>query len=213
MNEPTGILLEARNITIWRGDNLLMDDISVQVRPGSIVQIQGANGCGKTTLLRALIGLAEFDEGEVFYRGIPFLKARDSLYADLVYLGHKAGVSPSLTPLENIKALCPEIDDDCRDAVHRVFAELAIADRIDVPSAALSAGQQRRITLARLRLQKATLWVLDEPLRSLHANGYNWVREEIKRHVGSGGSVIFTTHQSLSFEPLIVNSIALGGDA
>ena len=210
MNESTELLLEARNMTIWRGDNLLVDEVSVQVRPGSIIQIQGTNGCGKTTLLRALIGLAEYDEGEVFYRGQSFLTVRDTLYSDLLYLGHKAGISPGLTPLENLQALCPELGDDCRDAVHAVLAELAIADRIDLPSAALSAGQKRRITLARLRLQSVMLWVLDEPLTSLDVNGYDWVRGEIKRHISHGGALIFTTHQNLSFEPFSVESIVLG---
>lgn len=207
------LLLEARDITIWRGDNLLMEEVNVQVRAGSIIQIQGTNGSGKTTLLRALIGLAEFDEGEVFWNGQPFHKSRDALYAQLLYLGHKPGISPGLTPLENIRALCPELGADARKQVEEILAELAIADRIDLPSAALSAGQKRRIALARLRLQAARLWVLDEPLTSLDTNGYAWVRKEIQRHVGEGGAVIFTTHQSLSFEPLLVDSILLGGDS
>lgn len=212
MSNEALMLLEARDITIWRGDNLLMDEINVSVRAGSIIQIQGTNGSGKTTLLRALIGLAEFDEGEIFWRGKPFLKARDELYADLLYLGHKPGISPGLTPLENIQALCPELGADCRDAVLAVLDELSIADRIDLPSAALSAGQKRRIALARLRLQSGRLWVLDEPLTSLDTNGYDWVREEIRQHVGRGGAVVFTTHQALSFEPLHVDSIVLGGE-
>ncbi len=212
MSSDLPMLLEARDITIWRGDNLLMDEINVSVRAGSIIQIQGTNGSGKTTLLRALIGLAEFDEGEIFWCGQPFLKVRDALYADLLYLGHKPGISPGLTPLENIKALCPELGADCRDEVVAVLAELSIADRIDLPSAALSAGQKRRIALARLRLQSARLWVLDEPLTSLDSNGYNWVRDEIRDHVARCGAVVFTTHQALSFGPLPVDSIVLGGE-
>ncbi|MFK7860309.1 MAG: cytochrome c biogenesis heme-transporting ATPase CcmA [Granulosicoccus sp.] len=213
MSKDTDLLLEARAMTIWRGDNLLMDEIDVEVRAGSILQIQGTNGSGKTTLLRAMIGLAEFDEGEVLWCGQPFLKVRDALYAELLYLSHKPGISPGLTPLENIKALCPELGADCRGVVESVLAELSIADRIDLPSAALSAGQKRRITLARLRLQAARLWVLDEPLTSLDKNGYDWVRQEIQRHVGLGGAVVFTTHQALSFDPLPVHSIVLGGDS
>lgn len=217
LNKTTGIaepelLLEARDITIWRGDNLLMDEVNVQVRSGSIIQIQGTNGSGKTTLLRALIGLAEFDEGEVFWMGQPFHKSRDALYSELLYLGHKPGISPGLTPLENIQALCPELGTDAREQVEDILAELAIADRIDLPSAALSAGQKRRIALARLRLQEARLWVLDEPLTSLDTNGYAWVREQIQRHVEAGGAVVFTTHQAISFEPLTAESIVLGGD-
>ena len=206
----TDVLLEAKGLTIWRGDNLLMEDIDVQLCAGSITQIQGTNGSGKTTLLRALIGLAEFDEGEIFWCGKPFFKARDDLYAELLYLGHKPGISAGLTPLENIRALCPELGQDSRALTGQVLDELAIADRIDLPCAALSAGQKRRVALARLRLQSARLWVLDEPLTSLDTNGYQWVREEIKRHVGTGGVVVFTTHQALSFEPFAVQSIILG---
>ena len=206
----TEVLLEARGLTIWRGDNLLMEDIDVQLCAGSITQIQGTNGSGKTTLLRALIGLAEFDEGEIFWRGKPFLKVRDELYSQLLYLGHKPGISAGLTPLENIRALCPELAQDSRALTQGVLEELAIADRMDLPSAALSAGQKRRVALARLRLQSARLWVLDEPLTSLDTNGYEWVRAEIKRHVSAGGAVIFTTHQALSFEPFAVQSIMLG---
>lgn len=213
MTESSELLLEARNITIWRGDNLLMEEIQIHVHSGSITQIQGTNGSGKTTLLRALIGLAEFDEGEILWRDQPFLKVRDSLYAELLYLGHKSGISAGLTPLENLKALCPELGANCRSEVESVLEELAIADRIDLPSAALSAGQKRRIALARLRLQVARLWVLDEPLTSLDTDGYEWVRREIQQHVSRGGAVIFTTHQALSFGDLPVHSIVLGGES
>ncbi len=210
MTESEELLLEAKGITIWRGDNLLMDELDVQLHAGDVLQIQGTNGCGKTTLLRALIGLAEFDEGEVFWCGIPFARARDALYAQLLYLGHKPGISPGLTPLENLKTLCPELPDDCRAQVVQVLDELGISDRIDLPSAALSAGQKRRINLARLRLQQARLWVLDEPLTSLDADGSAWVREQITSHVALGGAVVFTTHQPLSFDHVSVSTIVLG---
>lgn len=213
MNDKLGeLLLEARGMTIWRGDNLLMDELDLQVHAGSITQIQGTNGSGKTTLLRALIGLAEFDEGDVFWQGRNVIKAREQLYANLLYLGHKPGISAGLSPLENIMAMCPELDASCRDEVLAVLAELAIDDRIDLPSAALSAGQKRRVTLARLRLQAARLWVLDEPLTSLDTNGYDWVKREIVRHVDRGGAVIFTTHQALPFDQIPVQSLVLGED-
>jgi heme exporter protein A len=208
-------LLTATGMSIWRGDNLLVNAVDVCVQPGSIVQIQGTNGSGKTTLLRALIGLAEFDEGEIFWRGHPVQQVRDELYASLIYLGHKAGITAGLTPFENLLALCPELSagaqgvNTARERIVGVLAELGIADRIDLPSAALSAGQQRRVSLARLRLQAAALWVLDEPLTSLDANGYAWVKAEIKRHIDEGGAVMFTTHQSLSFDPVPVQTIVL----
>ncbi len=212
------VLLSATGMSIWRGEHLLVDEVDVCVRAGSIVQIQGSNGSGKTTLLRALIGLAEFDEGEIFWRGEPVRRAQDELHASLIYLGHKAGITAGLTPLENLLSLCPELssgeggESSARLLIQQVLNELGIGERIDLPSAALSAGQQRRVSLARLRLQSATLWVLDEPLTSLDANGYGWVQAEIQRHVGEGGAVMFTTHQSLSFDPLPVQTIQLAGD-
>ncbi len=112
-------------------------------------------------------------------------------------------------------ALCPELgsqdefDQAARQAILQVLGELGIADRIDLPCVALSAGQQRRVSLARLRLQQAALWVLDEPLTSLDANGYEWVRNEIKRHVAQGGAVMFTTHQTLSFDSVAVQTVKL----
>ncbi|NND90899.1 MAG: cytochrome c biogenesis heme-transporting ATPase CcmA [Granulosicoccus sp.] len=205
MTGRESVLLSAVGMTIWRGDNLLVDAVDVQVQRGGVVQIQGSNGSGKTTLLRSLIGLAEFDEGEISWCGRPFRQVRDELYAALVYLGHKAGISGGLTPFENLRALCPELNSksvhvpEVRRRVAVVLDELGIGDRIDLPSAALSAGQQRRISLARLRLQEALLWVLDEPLTSLDADGYAWVRDEIRRHVARGGGVLFTTHQPLDF--------------
>ena len=213
MSIESSLLLEARGMCIWRGDNLLMDELDVQVHEGSVTQIHGTNGSGKTTLLRALIGLAEFDEGDIFWKGQSFYKVRDELYSELLYLGHKPGISSALTPLENIKALCPELTGDCRDIVEPVLTELAIGDRIDLPSAALSAGQKRRVTLARLRLQQARLWVLDEPLTSLDTNGYDWVKQEISAQVKRGGAVIFTTHQPLSFDDVEVQTILLGQDS
>lgn len=215
MSEESPLLLEARNLTIWRGENLLVEDISVAVSQASIVQIHGANGSGKTTLLRAMIGLAEYDEGEIYWRGEPVRRVRDELLGNLLYLGHKPGISAGLTPIENLLALCPELgstaelDVDVRQAVLQVLGELGIADRIDLLCVALSAGQQRRVALARLRLQQANLWVLDEPLTSLDANGYEWVRNEIKRHVAQGGAVMFTTHQALSFDPVPVQTVLL----
>ena len=206
MTTNTPYLLEGRGIQIWRGEHLIVDDVDVCVSVGSIVQIQGSNGSGKTTLLRALIGLAEIDDGEVFWQGISVSKARDELYASLLYLGHKPGITAGLTPYENLIALCPELthsetsDVQVKEQVLEVLSHLGIGDRIDLPSVALSAGQQRRVSLARLQLQQAMLWVLDEPLTSLDAEGQRWVKQQIEQHVTQGGAVVFTTHQPIEFD-------------
>ncbi|MBX2879075.1 MAG: cytochrome c biogenesis heme-transporting ATPase CcmA [Granulosicoccus sp.] len=211
MNDSdSGALLGVCDLTVWRGDKLLLDAVSFNVNSGELVQIHGTNGTGKTTLLRAIVGMAEFDEGEVYWKGQLIHRAREDMYSDLLYLGHKSGISAALSPVENLLALCPELSRDCRSQIKAALAELAIADRIDLPCAALSAGQQRRVSLARLRLQQARLWVLDEPLTSLDADGYHWVRQEILRHVEHGGAVLFTTHQAIQFGDKPVKSVMLG---
>ena len=114
-------------------------------------------------------------------------------------------------------ALCPELSngeetaESVKQNIHQVLTDLGIADRIDLPSVALSAGQRRRIALARLKLQVAKLWVLDEPLTSLDADGQQWVKSEIERHVQQGGAVVFTTHQPIAFDnlPIVTVSLAL----
>lgn len=215
----TDDLIESRNLTIWRGENLLLDNVNLVVRRGSVVQVHGSNGSGKTTLLRALIGLAEFDDGDILWCGSSIRERRSEFHSELVYLGHKAGISGGLTPYENLLAICPELTKGpesktaIRARIVDVLSELGIADRIDLPSAALSAGQQRRVSLARLRLQQAILWVLDEPLTSLDSNGYVWVKNEIQRHALAGGSVLLTTHQAMTFEKVPVQTVTLAAEA
>lgn len=214
MSHPS-FLLDARGIQIWRGENLIVEDATVQIPFSGIVQIQGANGSGKTTLLRALIGLAEIDEGEILWLGQNVNRVRDEMYSSLLYLGHKPGITAGLTPYENLITLCPEMlsgtetADNARQRILGVLAELGIADRIDLPSAALSAGQQRRVSLARLKLQQARLWVLDEPLTSLDVDGQRWVRQVIEQHVRAGGAVVFTTHQPIEFHAVSVGTVSL----
>jgi len=214
MSKPE-FLLEARDIQIWRAENLIVDEVSVQVPLSGIVQIQGSNGSGKTTLLRAIVGLAEIDEGEILWLGKAINRVRDEMYSSLLYLGHKSGISAGLTPYENLVSLCPELlsatksKEDVREQIVSVLEELGISDRVDLPSVALSAGQQRRVALARLKLQRARLWVLDEPLTSLDTHGQQWVRQVIERHVSTGGAVVFTTHQPIEFEGAQISTVTL----
>lgn len=192
-------MLEANDITVWRGELLLLDTLSLRINAGGVLQVQGDNGSGKTTLLRALVGACDLDEGEIYWNGQPISRVRDEFQANLLYLGHKSGISASLSPLENLLALCPELDQNDTRIVEALDA-LGIGERMHLPSEALSAGQQRRVALARLALQTRLLWVLDEPLTSLDAKGHAWVKQNIERQVGIGGAVVFTTHQAMTLE-------------
>ena len=205
-------MLEAKEITVWRGELLLLETLSFDIKAGTALQVQGDNGSGKTTLLRALVGACDLDEGAIYWNGQSILRVRDDYHANLLYLGHKSGISASLSPLENLLALCPELEsDDVR--ITEALDALGIADRMHLPSEALSAGQQRRVALARLALQKRLLWVLDEPLTSLDAKGHAWVKRNIERQVSEGGAVVFTTHQALSLEVPRHDSLSLSEPA
>jgi len=192
-------MLEARKITVWRGELLLLDDLNLTVNEGSVVQVRGDNGSGKTTLLRALVGACDLDEGEILWKGQALSRVRDDFQANLLYLGHKSGISASLSPRENLMALCPELAKD-DDRIEQALDELGIADRMHLPSEALSAGQQRRVALARLTLQERVLWILDEPLTSLDSHGQQWLTRQIEKHADQGRAVVFTSHQAMSLK-------------
>ena len=208
-NGAAASLLEGRGLTVWRGENLLFDELDVAIGEGEVLQLAGPNGSGKSTLLRALVGLAELDEGDVLWRGRPTRQVRESFHAALLYVGHKPGISGALDPRENLRALVgPEAGDAAR--LEAALVELGLGERLDVPCRALSAGQQRRVALARLRLQSRRLWLLDEPLTALDAAGLDWVRARIVERACTGGTVVYTTHQPLALEGVTARVLTLG---
>ncbi len=164
-------LLEIRSVSCERGECLLFEQLSFSLNPGEVVQIEGKNGCGKTTLLRIISGLSSAYWGEVFWQGTLINKVRPAFYSELHYLGHLPAVKAALTPRENLRwTAALELAD------HDAEIELAL-DKVglygyeDVPSFTLSAGQQRRVALARLYLTKAQLWILDEPFTAIDKQG------------------------------------------
>ena len=190
------MLLEASEVSVSRGELVLFKEKSFNIKTGSLLQLQGDNGSGKTTLLRALCTLIPLDEGQLRWRGEALPAARDTYFSEMVFAGHADGLKAGLTPLENL--LCdlsekPVSADDCISALART----GLAGKEDLPCRVLSAGQRRRVVLARLLLSDAVLWVLDEPLTALDASGRELVATLIEGQVQSGGSVIFSTHQPL----------------
>jgi len=159
-------MLEAKNLTVWRGDALLLDAFELLLQEGDVVQLQGDNGSGKTTLLRILAGLSEADEGEVLWNSKPLRSIRSEFDRSLLYLGHKPGISQGLSPVENLKLVC-RLDGSDTERISSILDELGLGGRLDIMASALSAGQKRRVGLARLKLQSHRLWILDEPLTAL----------------------------------------------
>lgn len=203
-------LLGATKLTSWRGETCVLDEVSLVVNESEVVQVLGPNGSGKTTLLRTLAGLALPDEGEVLWRGKSIERARIEFQTELLYLGHKAGISGALTARENLATfLSLRHATPNLDALDEALAALGLAERLDLPCRWLSAGQQRRVALARLLLEPAALWILDEPLNALDVNGVEWVVERIQNHVAKNGAVVLTTHQPMPFHSVEPRTLSL----
>ncbi|NCH12751.1 cytochrome c biogenesis heme-transporting ATPase CcmA [Cronobacter sakazakii] len=188
-------MLEARNLACLRDERLLFRALSFRVSPGEIVHLTGANGAGKTSLLRLLVGLARPEEGEVYWRGEPLAHQRSAFHQELLWLGHLPGIKSALTADENLAFYHPQTR---REARWQALAAIGLGGYEDLPVEQLSAGQQRRVALARLWLSEASLWVLDEPLTALDAAGVATLTRRLEAHAARGGTVIVTTHQPLA---------------
>ena len=189
-----GVSLEARDLECVRDDRVLFSRLSFQIRPGEVLQVEGHNGSGKTSLLRILCGLLLPSQGEVLWCGRPVGRVRSEFLAELSYLGHHNGIKAELTPLENLHFAAtltlgrPETDP------YAVLARFALRGFEDVPCRTLSAGQNRRVGLARLLMTRGLSWVLDEPFSSLDRKGIGELENIFEEHVGNGGMIVLTTH-------------------
>lgn len=191
-------LLAVADLECIRGDNLLFTDLNFQLRPGQLLQIEGANGSGKTSLLRILAGLSLASEGAVLWDGVDILKQRPVYFAQMAYLGHTLGVKADLSPLENLRialALAGIVFDEGK--VCAVLDNVGLAGREDIPARSLSAGQKQRVALARLLACPAKLWIIDEPFTALDVSGVALVRSLLEAHLERGGMAVLTSHQAV----------------
>jgi len=203
------MLLEVKDLFCERDERILFDNFSMQVNAGEVVQIIGQNGSGKTTLLRILCGLSDAYEGELFWQTQLIDEVRKSYYQAMLYVGHLSGVKGSLTAEENLQWMI-QLDsslDKC--SIAQALKQVGLYGFEDVPCHSLSAGQQRRVGLARLYLSSATLWILDEPFTALDKQGVSEKEALIAEHVSMGGAVILTTHHDLTILNQTVRPINL----
>lgn len=194
-------LLEGINLCCEREHRVLFESLNMDVGAGEVLQIEGPNGSGKTTLLRVLTGLSEASAGEVRWCGKPIRKARDSYYQQMQYLGHAAGIKQTLTAQENLRWHAALTGLDCDQQIDAALARVGLRGYEDVPCYTLSAGQQRRVNLARLYLLSAKLWILDEPFTAIDKSGVKAIEELLIQQAQQGGAVIITTHQDLKHVP------------
>ncbi|WED21038.1 cytochrome c biogenesis heme-transporting ATPase CcmA [Vibrio sp. JC009] len=204
-------MLEVSNLTAIRDERVLFEDLSFSIKSGEIVQIEGRNGTGKTTLLRIISGLGDRDAGEVFWNGQSTVSERDAFHQDLLFLGHQTGVKRELSGFENL-AFYQSIHQASSDKekLWSALAQVGLAGREDVPVAQLSAGQQRRVALARLWISKQPLWILDEPLTAIDKQGVKVLENLFLNHAENGGIVILTTHQDMFEDSPKLRKIKLG---
>ena len=203
-------LLNVLDLECTRDDRLLFSGLSFSVSSGEVLQIEGSNGSGKTSLLRILCGLRVADEGMVSWQAQDITKNREDYYANMVYIGHLPCIKAELTTLENIRALLDTRSlSATSDEIIVCLTRVGLAAYDDVPSKALSSGQKRRILLAFLLLAQAKLWILDEPLTALDVDGVALMEAMIIEHQAQGGSVIFTTHHGMKI-PCEMRSVQLG---
>ncbi|MDR2000995.1 MAG: cytochrome c biogenesis heme-transporting ATPase CcmA [Zoogloeaceae bacterium] len=186
------------NLACVRGERRLFSGLNFDLAAGEWLHVQGENGSGKTTLLRALVGLSHPAEGEIRWRGQPIRVLGEDYRRDMLYLGHYGAVKEELTPLENL-TLAAALDGRCLDeresltALHR----FGLKGREELPVRFLSAGQKRRVLLARLVTRKAALWVLDEPFTALDVKAVEMLSALIAEHLQQGGMAILTSHQAM----------------
>ncbi len=201
--------LEARELSCFRGEHLLFHQLSFAVASGEVVQIEGGNGCGKTTLLRILAGLGVADEGQVLWAGEPLPRARPELCAKLAWVGHRDGVKDELSALENLSAAQALTERRTSVDFSALLGDLGLHDRDDVPCRNLSAGQRRRVALARLAVSDSDIWILDEPLTALDVAGREKLQQMMVSHANQGGMVVYTTHQQLPLSGCVSKAVSL----
>ncbi|BCQ35953.1 cytochrome c biogenesis heme-transporting ATPase CcmA [Erwinia rhapontici] len=187
-------MLAAQNLTCVRDERTLFSDLSFTVKAGDIVQVEGENGAGKTSLLRILAGLSRAEQGDVLWQQRSIQQERENYHASLLYLGHLPGIKAVLTPFENLSFWHAERSPE---ELWQALEQVDLTGYEDVAVSQLSAGQQRRVALARLWLSAAPLWILDEPLTAIDKSGVDQLIARLVLHADRGGAVILTTHQEL----------------
>ena len=181
-------ILDARDLAVWRGERCLFRALDLRVGAGELLWVRGPNGAGKTTLLRLLAGLGLADAGRCTRR------EGDAL----LYLGHLDALKRELTPRENLRAWCAVhgVAGDA-GALDAALGALGVAALADLPVSALSAGQRRRVALARTAQSQAPLWLLDEPTTNLDEQGQRVVASAIDAQLARGGAVVTASHLAL----------------
>jgi heme exporter protein A len=190
-------MLSAHGLTCVRGDRRLFSGLDLVVEAGQWLHVRGENGAGKTSLLRLLAGLAQPAEGEIRWCG-ESLDRSDRYRQELLFFGHHGALKEDLTALENLEfSAAMDGAELPLESALRSLHRFGLKGREQLPVRVLSAGQKRRVMLARIATRNATLWVLDEPFTALDVKAVDLLSSLISEHVASGGMAVLTSHQTM----------------
>lgn len=207
------ILLQARQLFCEREERVLFARLDFALHAGELLQIEGPNGAGKTTLMRSVSGLNQHFEGEVLWRGQPVAEDRSAFYGETLILGHLSGIKMPLSPTENLRWISAARGIALTDLDDRIATSLdavGLGGFEHQPAHSLSAGQKRRIALARLFLEPATLWVLDEPFSAIDKQGVSVLESLLEDHVSRGGAALVVTHHDMQLKNVCHRRLQLG---
>ena len=190
--------LSGQSLSCVRGDRTLFGDLNLHIAAGECLHVRGENGVGKTSLLRLLAGLSEPDAGKVLFAGQSIYKDAEQYRQSLLFLGHRDALKDDLTALENLSmyALLDDVPLKNEQALANLW-RFGLRGREDLPVSCLSAGQKKRVLMARMVARQAQVWILDEPFNALDASACQVLQDLIAEHGVQGGITVLTSHQML----------------
>lgn len=194
-------MLSVQGLACVRGESPLFAGLDFTLKAGEWVHVRGGNGAGKTSLLRILAGLSPAESGEILWKGTSIAEDSEAWRRVMLYLGHHPAVKEELTALENLQFAAQL--DGCALPYDRALAALArfgLAGRVDLPVRVLSAGQRRRVLLARTVTRPDGVWILDEPFTALDARAVDMVAAHVAQHLEGGGMAVITSHQAVPLD-------------
>jgi heme exporter protein A len=198
------------NLECIRRDNILFRELNFSLEDGGLLQVDGVNGSGKSSLLQMCIGLIQATEGNISWNGEDIIASRYQFQSDMTYFGHTNGVKAGLTALENMKVMHALSGSKAKIDYSLILKQIGLSGMDDVLLSRMSAGQKRRVGLTRIFMATSKLWLLDEPFNALDKNGKKIIEQLIVKHCTAGGMVIFATHQTMEIDGYPLQHIHLG---
>jgi heme exporter protein A len=198
MNMSNTLCVE--KVHVWRGERHVLKGVSLTLRPGELLHVSGPNGTGKTTLLRVVCGLLRPEQGQVSWLGQSITAVRGEYQAALAYASHEPALKGDLTALENLHFAVGLKRRSTAAELRASLERTGVAACADLPARVLSAGQRRRVAMARVLAMSASLWLLDEPFTNLDAAGTHLISELLQSHIERGGLALVVAHHDLTLD-------------